>query len=210
LTFAFITIPQFPTFSPKLHQPTSLLSRDELTASEEKLLFGGEDQQNDFDLLIRGGEQQTLSQLGVRRVAVPSTAPQHSFSPNPLDISSDKLTNDLMLMRSTLTNCPMMWGEIGKLDPSLPALYDRNHCGKGVVIDWNFKQVAGVVSNVAQELRDEFGVERGDHVSLFAENSAYWIVCDHGIQSLGGASAGEFSSLLYILDIAAIAAVHFS
>lgn len=52
---------------------------------------------------------------------------------------------------------------------------------------------------------DSLGITKGDHVAVFAENSAHWLFADQGIQLVGGATVvrgadAPIEELRYIYD----------
>ena len=106
---------------------------------------------------------------------------------DPLDhSSSNPLANKLHTMREMLTSCPQMWGELAKHCGDKRALFDERLCDEA--IDVNFEEMYDSVRRSAAVFED-FGVRKGVNVAIFAENSARWLMCDHGIQMAGGASA---------------------
>ena len=129
--------------------------------------------------------------LGLHNTNPPPTPlpPQHLMFPNPLDISSSKLTNDLMLARSTLKNCHSIWPTMAKVQPSARALYDSHHCGPATSVDWTFSDVASKVTSLSKSLSHLLNISPGDKVSIFAENSAFWLLADHAVMATGAASA---------------------
>jgi len=106
---------------------------------------------------------------------------------DPLDhSSSNPLANKLHTMREMLTSCPQMWGELAKYCGDNRALVDERLCDEP--IDVNFTEMYDLVRRSAAVFQG-FGVQKGVNVAIFAENSARWLICDHGIQMAGGASA---------------------
>ena len=105
---------------------------------------------------------------------------------NPLDHSSDPLINKLMTMRSVITSCPQLWTELAKICPEKRALFDEHLCDEK--IDVNFKEMEELVRKSAAIFAN-FGVKKGTNVAVLGENSARWLMVDHGIQLAGGASA---------------------
>jgi hypothetical protein len=69
------------------------------------------------------------------------------------------------------------------LCPDKKAVYDEHLCDD--VIDMTFHDVYHSVRRSAGAFR-ALGIKKGDHVAVFGENSAHWLLVDHGIQSLGG------------------------
>jgi len=110
--------------------------------------------------------------------------PDHA--PNPLDHAKDPLINKLGTMRSTLEYCPEMWLELAKHCPEKRALFDEHMCDE--TVDVTFGEMSELVQKSASVFAD-LGVNKGVHVSILGENSAKWLMIDHGIQFAGGASA---------------------
>ena len=106
---------------------------------------------------------------------------------NTLDHSStNPLINKLHSMRATVSSCPQIWSELAKYCPTKRALFDEHMCD--TKIDWNFEQVNTYVQKSASIFK-ALGVEKGTHVAILGENSAKWLIADHGIQLAGGVSA---------------------
>lgn len=106
---------------------------------------------------------------------------------NPLDhSSSNPLINKLHTMRSTIQNCPEIWTQLAKYSPDQRALYDDHLCD--TKIDLNFKQANEAVKKSASVFQS-LGVKKGTNVAILGENSAQWLLIDHGIQTIGGVSA---------------------
>jgi long-chain acyl-CoA synthetase len=103
-----------------------------------------------------------------------------------LDYASDPLINDLRLMRDTLTNCPQLWSELAKLCGSKRALFDEHMCDE--TVDVTFSEMNDLVRRSASVFQS-LGVTKGQNVAILGENSARWLMADHGIQLAGGASA---------------------
>lgn len=107
---------------------------------------------------------------------------------NPLlDRTSDPMINKLHTMRDVIPNCPQLWARTASIVPSSQrALLDEHLCDE--TIDVTFAQMDELVkksANVFQQL----GVSKGSNVAILGENSAKWLMVDHGIQMAGGASA---------------------
>ena len=100
--------------------------------------------------------------------------------------TKDPLINKLRTMRDTLTNCPSIWTELAEHFPDGTALVDEHMCDEK--INYTFKQVEEMVRKSAAVFKS-LGVEKGTVVSILGENSAMWLLADHGIQRVGGASA---------------------
>ena len=131
---------------------------------------------------------------------------------NTLDFAKDPLINKLRTVRDTLTNCPEIWAEVAKLCPERPALIDRHLCDEK--LNLSFQDMSEIVQKSATVFAD-LGVTKGNNVAVLGENSARWLMIDHGIQMAGGASAvrgadAPVDELLYIYehsDSAGIAAI---
>ncbi|GKY90979.1 hypothetical protein MPSEU_000070700 [Mayamaea pseudoterrestris] len=111
--------------------------------------------------------------------------PVHPLS--PLDYcASDPLVNKLATMRNQLQSCPELWMELAKYCPDKRALLDEHLCDDK--IDYTFAQMNDAVQKSASVFTN-LGVNKGVNVAIFAENSAVWLLVDHGLQLAGGASA---------------------
>lgn len=118
-----------------------------------------------------------------------STGSLSPSPPNPPPLEPTSLTpliSKLQITRSNLKNCPSIWSEIAIHLPSSLALIDEHHCENTVT--YTFEEMSDLVNKASSIFRSR-GVTRGHNVALFGENSALWLICDHGIQSAGGASA---------------------
>jgi len=100
--------------------------------------------------------------------------------------SSNPLINKLHSMRGTITSCPQIWSELAKFYPNGRALVDDHHCD--TKIDLTFAQANEVIQKSAAVFH-AMGVKKGQNVAILGENSAKWLIADHGIQLAGGASA---------------------
>lgn len=109
-----------------------------------------------------------------------------TLQPGSLDFASDPLINDLRRMRDTVTSCPQLWSELAKLCGEKRALFDERLCDE--TIDLTFSEMNDVVQRSASVFRS-LGVKKNDNVAILGENSARWLMADHGIQLLGGATA---------------------
>lgn len=106
---------------------------------------------------------------------------------NTLDhSSSNPLINKLHSMRSTVKSCPQIWSELSKFCPNARAIYDDHLCDSK--IDLNFAQADTLIQKSASIFK-ALGVTKGTHVAILGENSAKWLIADHGIQLAGGVSA---------------------
>lgn len=126
----------------------------------------------------------------------------NSLQLNSLDYASDPLINQLRTVRDNLTNCPQLWAELAKLCPDRRALVDAHLCDEK--LDISFAQMNEIVQKSATVFAD-LGVKKGNNVAVLGENSARWLMVDHGIQMAGGASAvrgadAPVDELLYIYE----------
>jgi long-chain acyl-CoA synthetase len=103
-----------------------------------------------------------------------------------LDYASDPLINDLRRMRDTLTNCPELWSHLSRLCGSKRALLDEHLCDE--TVDVTFAEMDDFVRRSAS-IFQSFGITKGRNVAILGENSARWLMADHGIQLAGGSSA---------------------
>jgi hypothetical protein len=159
-------------------QETYQLQQDRLSSEEEQLLFGDDD---DYTPNPPFPMQHRVKD----KFGNILNDPVHP--PNPLDYcASDPLVNKLMTMRSQLQSCPELWMELAKYCPEKRALLDEHMCDEK--IDYSFAQMSLMVQKSASVFSN-LGVTKGVNVAIFAENSAIWLVVDHGIQLAGGASA---------------------
>lgn len=113
--------------------------------------------------------------------------PDKSLPLNPLDhSSSDPLINKLHTMRDMLENCPQLWKEMAKINPNQIALIDDHMCDDKLSL--KFSQMEEIIRTSAA-IFQSMGVKKGVNVAVLGENSARWLMVDHGIQLAGGASA---------------------
>lgn len=105
---------------------------------------------------------------------------------NPLDRSKDPLVNKLRTMRETTSSCPAIWKDLAANCGDKRAILDEHLCDEKV--DLTFKQMDEKVRQSASVFKS-FGVRKGVNVAILGENSAMWLVVDHGIQLAGGATA---------------------
>lgn len=149
-----------------------------LTEEEEAILFGEDSPIEEFEEARRKKDK-----FG-NYLKAPNGSDQHH---NPLDHSStNPLVNKLRTMRDMLDACPDLWGELAKHCPDNRALLDEHMCDDKV--DLTFAQMDDMVRKSAAVFQ-KLGVEKGKNVAILGENSAHWLLCDHGIQLAGGASA---------------------
>lgn len=149
-----------------------------LTAQDEEILFGDESVPDSSR--PSAGERQRDRFGNIRPgQAVDSTRKE-------LDHASDPLINKLHTMRSTLKSCPDMWEELAQYCPEKRAIVDEHLCDDK--IDLNFGGMYETVQRSAAVFAS-LGVKKGVNVAILGENSARWLMVDHGIQMAGGASA---------------------
>lgn len=140
---------------------------------DEAVLFGAQSSTNVTP-------QRKLSRTG--NLLPPTNTPS-----NPLDHSqTNPLINKLHTMRSTVNNCPQIWSELAKYCPDDRALYDDHLCDDK--IDLSFAQANKQIRKSASIFKT-LGVKKGTNVAILGENSAQWLLIDHGIQMVGGISA---------------------
>lgn len=121
---------------------------------------------------------------------------------NKLDISKDPLVNELRVMREMLTSIPQIWTYMNILAPHKKAIYDEHLCDE--VVDLTYHQVHDAVHRAAGAFQ-ALGINRGDHVAVFGENSAHWLFADQGVMLLGAATVvrgadAPIEELRYIYD----------
>eukprot|EP00798_Chlamydomonas_sp_ICE-L_P018465 gene18465-24948_t len=103
--------------------------------------------------------------------------------------------------QSDLDILPLMWEANAEVFGDLPALEDPHRVpGEKIVI--SHKELAEQMKQVAAGMQAA-GLQQGDRVSLFAENSSRWIVSDQAIMMNGGVpavrgSSGPLAELAYI------------
>ena len=158
--------------SPAFAASPNLQEESTLTDTDEDVLFGSSSAE-------RMRRSRKVSKSG-------AILPDNSHRRNPLDHSSDPLVNKLCTMRETVTSCPAIWKELATSCPDKRALLDEHLCDKK--IDYSFKEMEEQVRRSAAAFKD-LGVRKGIHVAVLGENSAMWLIVDHGIQLAGGASA---------------------
>jgi long-chain acyl-CoA synthetase len=159
-----------------------------LTKEDEAILFGGTSDAFDYP-----SKQMNRSGCGQG---------DNSNQLNTLDNASDPLINKLRIVRDTLTNCPELWAQLANLCPERQALIDDHLCDDK--INLSFSQMHQIVQKSANVFAN-LGVQKGKNVAVFGENSARWLMVDHGIQMAGGASAvrgadAPIDELLYIYE----------
>lgn len=150
----------------------SAVQEEALSDTDEEVLFGGASPQ--FP-----GRQRSVSKTGV-------ILPDNRSPPNPLDHSKDPLVNKLRTMRDTVSSCPAIWKNLAQDCPDKRAVLDEHLCD--TKIDYTFAQMEDKVLRSAAAFKN-LGVTKGVNVAVLGENSAQWLIIDHGIQLAGGASA---------------------
>lgn len=121
---------------------------------------------------------------------------------NPLDHSQDPIVNALSNVRRTLTSGPELWGELAKICPDTRAVLDVHLCDE--VVDLTYAEMEQAVRQSATAFAG-LGIEKGDNVAIFGENSAQWLLVDQGIQMAGGVSVvrgadAPIEELMYIFE----------
>ncbi|KAL7565021.1 hypothetical protein ACA910_020733 [Epithemia clementina (nom. ined.)] len=144
-----------------------------LSKQEEDLLFGDEQRPPS------PAAQRTKDRFG-------NILGDQQHTPNPLDYAADPLVNKLRTSREIVQSCPEVWSELARHCPDRPAILDEHLCDERVEL--NFQQMDDTVSRSAAIFAG-LGVRKGTHVAVLGENSAYWLIVDHGIQRAGGVSA---------------------
>lgn len=150
----------------------SAVQEEALSDTDEDVLFGGASPK--FP-----GRQRTVSKTGV-------ILPDNRSPPNPLDHSKDPLVNKLRTMRDTVSSCPAIWKNLAQDCPDKRAVLDEHLCD--TKIDYTFAEMEDKVLRSAAAFKN-LGVTKGVNVAVLGENSAQWLIIDHGIQLAGGASA---------------------
>merc|ERR1719401_2196979 len=160
------------TVSPSTLAASTLQEEQTLTDAEENILFGGS----------------SVEYKGRHRVKTVTGAilPDKTNPPNPLDHSKNPLVNKLHTMRDTVASCPAIWKELAADCPDNRALLDEHLCDENV--DLTFEEMEDKVRRSAAVFKN-LGVRKGVNVAVLGENSAMWLIVDHGIQLAGGVSA---------------------
>ena len=167
---AFARLPG-PIFS----APVETKENEGMTTEDYEVLFGEAPPSSPFER----SEQRTTDRFG-------NVLPDPSSKTNTLDHAKDPLMNKLGTMRSLLQSCPEMWLRLAQHCPDKRALLDEKLCDEK--IDVTFQEMNTLVHKSATVFR-KLGIKKGDNVAILAENSARWLMVDHGIQMVGGASA---------------------
>ncbi|KAL7464205.1 hypothetical protein ACHAXS_004542 [Conticribra weissflogii] len=105
-------------------------------------------------------------------------------------------------MRETIEACPLIWKELSESCGDKRAILDEHLCDAKV--DLTFREMELQVRKSAEVFRS-LGVVKGRNVAILGENSAMWLIVDHGIQLAGGVSAvrgadAPVDELRYIYD----------
>ena len=107
---------------------------------------------------------------------------------NPLDHSTtNPLINKLHTIRQTIQSGPELWYELSLACPTLRAVYDEHMSDR--IIDQTFLEFYQSIQHTASVFQNQLGIKKGQHIALFAENSATWLRIDQAIQTLGGVTA---------------------
>eukprot|EP00547_Thalassionema_nitzschioides_P010062 CAMPEP_0194226914 /NCGR_PEP_ID=MMETSP0156-20130528/42589_1 /TAXON_ID=33649 /ORGANISM="Thalassionema nitzschioides, Strain L26-B" /LENGTH=729 /DNA_ID=CAMNT_0038959381 /DNA_START=367 /DNA_END=2556 /DNA_ORIENTATION=- len=130
--------------------------------------------------ILFGDETATSSTISTRN------SHKSTLQVGSLDYASDPLINSLRQMRDTVSSCPQLWSELARLCGEKRALFDERLCDE--TIDLTFAEMNDVVQRSASVFQS-LGVKKNDNVAILGENSARWLMADHGIQLLGGATA---------------------
>ena len=141
---------------------------------------------NEMDEAVLFGEQAAAISSSQRKVSRSGNL-MPPIQSNKLDHSTtNPLVNKLHTMRTTITSCPQIWSELAKYTPSERALYDNHLCDEKV--DLTFKDAHKAIRKSAS-IFQALGVKKGTNIAILGENSAQWLLVDHGIQMAGGVSA---------------------
>ncbi|KAL3931619.1 MAG: hypothetical protein SGBAC_011226 [Bacillariaceae sp.] len=147
-----------------------------LTEEEEEILFGDLNESHpDYPLRHRKKDRSG------------NILADKSLPLNPLDHSTSNPTiNKLQTMREMLVNCPQLWSELAQITPSATAIVDDHLCDEKISL--SFQEMDEIIRTSAAVFQS-MGVTKGVNVAVLGENSAKWLMIDHGIQLAGGASA---------------------
>jgi long-chain acyl-CoA synthetase len=162
----------FATF----HRMATIEEQAHMTKEDEDVLFGKSSEEPHPELRSQHRTKDVYGNV-LRDVG---------HAPNPLDHAKDPLINKLSTMRSVLDSCPQIWLELAKHCPEKRALFDEHMCDEKIEV--TFGEMSTLVQKSAA-IFAELGVKKGVHVAILGENSARWLMIDHGIQLAGGASA---------------------
>jgi len=146
----------------------------DLTAEEEGILFGDEPHPPFPGRHRRKDRNGNL----LEDKTLPLSSLDHSTT-NPM-------INKLHSLRERLSYCPQLWTEMAQINPDQVALIDDHLCDEKIQV--TFSEMEEIVRTSAAIFQG-FGVTKGTNVAVLGENSARWLMADHGIQLAGGASA---------------------
>lgn len=160
---------------------TEVEDKTKLTDHDEEILFG-DNGDVAMSSSLRSSDHRKKDMFG-------NILPEERRSvANPLDHSTtNPLINKLHTIRQTIQSCPELWYELSQACPSLRAVYDEHM--SDMIIDQTFKEFYHSIQRTASVFQNQFGIKKGQHISIFGENSATWLMIDQGIQSLGGITA---------------------
>lgn len=140
------------------------------------------------------GDRETISNTNVGVSSLPlSHGGRPTVNSSLVEISSidysstNPLINKLHVLRRTLQNVPGLWTEMAKINPHQIAVIDERNCDDNK-IQLTFAEMEETVRTSAAVFQG-LGVKKGMNVAIFADNSARWLMADHGIQMAGGVSA---------------------
>ena len=146
--------------------------KSSLTDTDEELLFGGS------SVEFKGRSRKVTGTGAI--------LPDNVNRLDPLDHSSDPLVNKLRTMRETVQSCPTIWKELAIICPDKRAILDEHLCDE--IVDLTFEEMEDKIRRSAAVFKN-LGVKKGVNVAVLGENSAMWLIVDHGIQLAGGAAA---------------------
>ena len=151
-----------------------------LTDHDEEILFG--DDTDGVKSKLRSSDHRKKDMFG-------NILPQERRSvANPLDHSTtNPLINKLHTIRQTIQSCPELWYELSQACPTLRAVYDEHMSDR--IIDQTFEEFYQSIQRSASVFQTQLGIKKGQHISMFAENSATWLMMDQSLQSLGAVTA---------------------
>lgn len=177
-TAAFTSLPniaQRARTSPVVVALSTVEKEERMTEQDEQVLFGDEnDPHPPYPMPHR-----TKDKFG-------NILNDNTYKMSPLDHAEDPLVNKLRTMRETVECCPQIWQELALHCPDKRAVVDDHLCDDK--IDLNFAQMDDTVRRSAAVFQS-LGVTKGTKVAVLGENSARWLMVDHGVQLAGGISA---------------------
>eukprot|EP00591_Stephanopyxis_turris_P002300 CAMPEP_0195509018 /NCGR_PEP_ID=MMETSP0794_2-20130614/2071_1 /TAXON_ID=515487 /ORGANISM="Stephanopyxis turris, Strain CCMP 815" /LENGTH=789 /DNA_ID=CAMNT_0040636129 /DNA_START=62 /DNA_END=2431 /DNA_ORIENTATION=- len=156
-----------------------LKEEDLMTSQDEEILFGEKNSARE-GAPFEAGRQRKVSRVG--NLLESSNLPINELDHSP----NDPLINALRKTRDTVTSCPGIWKDLSRLCPEKRAILDTHLCDE--TVDLTFGEMEETVRKSAAVFA-KLGVQQGDNVAILGENSAKWLIVDHGVQSLGGATA---------------------